>query len=185
MQTTEQQLTDRFTKELKEKTDLLAKETAKATSLSALINNLKSQESSVKTEMAKVKAEGKAMSDKYNRLTLEHSQAFIVSLPNSMTVAMTDIIYRRPAIRLQRSRPSPSTSNAFARRAQICRPVSQSCRSSRRTISAYSRTSQTYLSRSVSSPLSSKTSRTAVSRSTRSLCLSPSSSVGSRRRRRP
>jgi hypothetical protein len=44
MQTAEQQLTDRFSTELKEKTDLLAKETAKATSLNALINNLKSQE---------------------------------------------------------------------------------------------------------------------------------------------
>jgi chromosome segregation ATPase len=80
MQTIEQQLTDRFFTELKEKTDLLAKETAKASSLNALINNLKSQESNVQMEMAKVKAEGKLMSDKYNRMTSEHSHAFSVSL---------------------------------------------------------------------------------------------------------
>jgi chromosome segregation ATPase len=78
MQGAAQGLTDRFTAELKEKTDLLAKETTKAASLNTLINNLKSQESNAKMEIAKVKAESKLMSDKYNRMAAEHSQAFSV-----------------------------------------------------------------------------------------------------------
>lgn len=80
MQTTEQQLTNRFTAELKEKIDLLSKETANSTGLNTLINNLKGQESNVKMEMAKVKAESKLMTDKYNRMATEHSQAFSVKL---------------------------------------------------------------------------------------------------------
>jgi chromosome segregation ATPase len=78
MQDAAQELTDRFTTELKEKTDLLAKETAKAASLNTLINNLKDQEGNVKMEIAKVKAESKLMNDKYNRIAAEHSQAFSV-----------------------------------------------------------------------------------------------------------
>ncbi|KAH5154796.1 hypothetical protein HBI25_096140 [Parastagonospora nodorum] len=76
MHSAEQQLTDRFTTELKEKTDLLAKETAKVTNLNSMISNLRTQESNVKMEMNKLSAESKLINDKYNHMASEHSQAF-------------------------------------------------------------------------------------------------------------
>jgi chromosome segregation ATPase len=82
MQSAEQQLTNRFTTELKEKTDLLAKETAKVTNLNSMISNLRTKESNVKMEMNKLSAESKLVNDKYNRMASEHSQAFSVSRRN-------------------------------------------------------------------------------------------------------
>jgi chromosome segregation ATPase len=78
MKATEQEITDRFTAELKEKTELLAKEATKAANLNSFINNLKGQESSGKLEIAKVKAENKQLHEKYSCMAAEHSQAFSV-----------------------------------------------------------------------------------------------------------
>lgn len=81
MKTTEQEITDRFTAELKEKTELLAKEATKAANLNSFIQNLKGQESSGKLEIAKTKAENKQLQEKYSRMAAEHSQAFSVCAP--------------------------------------------------------------------------------------------------------
>jgi chromosome segregation ATPase len=80
-QAAEQQITDRFTTELKTKTDLLAKESTKSTNLTNLINALKSQENNDKMAVEKLKAEKNSMTEKYNRMAAEHSQAFSVSNP--------------------------------------------------------------------------------------------------------
>jgi chromosome segregation ATPase len=82
LQSTEKRITDRFTAEVKEKTDSLAKETAKTMNLTSLINTLKGHESSAKMEIEKVKAESKLLTEKYNRMAAEHSQAFTVRIRN-------------------------------------------------------------------------------------------------------
>lgn len=104
MQSAEQQLTDRFTTELKEKTELLAKETAKVTNLNSLISNLRTQESNVKIEMSKLSAESKLINDKYNRMASEHSQAFSVSHRVEKVSAMANSGDRRTMGRTRRSK---------------------------------------------------------------------------------
>jgi hypothetical protein len=79
-QAAEQQLTDRFKAEIKEKAGLLENEAAKTVTLTSLINTLKEHESSVKMENEKVKAESKLLNEKYSRMAAEHSQAFSVRI---------------------------------------------------------------------------------------------------------
>lgn len=79
-QAKEQKTTEQHAAELKAKTDLLAKETAKATGLTTLINNLKGQENNGKMALEKLRAGSKMINEKYNRMATEHSQAFSVSL---------------------------------------------------------------------------------------------------------
>jgi hypothetical protein len=85
IQSTEHQITERFTTELQGKSDLLAKEAAKNASLNTLVNTLKGQESGLRLEMSKVKADSKSMNDKYDRMITEHSQAFLVSTAEQNT----------------------------------------------------------------------------------------------------
>lgn len=80
MQATEQQITDRFTAELKDKTDQLAKETTKSANLTAHLNGLEGQESNAKMEIAKLKADIELVNEKYDRVAAEHAQAFSVCL---------------------------------------------------------------------------------------------------------
>jgi chromosome segregation ATPase len=104
MQSAEQQLTDRFTTELREKTELLAEETAKVTNLSGLISNLRTQESNVKMEMSKLSAESKLINDKYNRMASEHSQVFSVSRHVDKLSTMANNGDRRAMSRTRRSK---------------------------------------------------------------------------------
>jgi DNA repair exonuclease SbcCD ATPase subunit len=75
---TEKQISDHFRAEVKEKTDLLAKETTKTANLTTLTNTLKDHESNAKMEIEKVKAESKLLTEKYTRMAAEHSQVFTV-----------------------------------------------------------------------------------------------------------
>jgi len=79
-QASEQQITDRFTGELKEKTEQLARETAKVANLNKAINGLKGNESNGKMEIDKLRSENKMVTEKYNRMAAEHAQAFSVSI---------------------------------------------------------------------------------------------------------
>ncbi|KAH7068263.1 hypothetical protein BKA63DRAFT_581705 [Paraphoma chrysanthemicola] len=76
MQATEHDITDRFAAEIKEKTDLLVRETAKTANLNDLISTLKEHEAKVRMEVDKVKGECKLAQEKFNRMAAEHSQAF-------------------------------------------------------------------------------------------------------------
>lgn len=80
MQAAEHDTTDRSTAELKEKTDLLAKETAKTANLTTLVNTLKGHEKNLQTEAEKIKAENKLTLEKFNRMVVEQSQAFTVCI---------------------------------------------------------------------------------------------------------
>ncbi|KAF2028644.1 hypothetical protein EK21DRAFT_101677 [Setomelanomma holmii] len=76
MKAGEQATTDRYTAELKETSDLLAKETAKTAYLTTMVNNLKDLENRTRMEVEKVKAENKLTQEKFNRMAAEHSQTF-------------------------------------------------------------------------------------------------------------
>ncbi|KAF2822191.1 hypothetical protein CC86DRAFT_331032 [Ophiobolus disseminans] len=89
MQAAEQQVTDRFTAELKAKTDQLAKETTKTTSLTTLLSTLKAHESNAKIEIEKLKTESKLVNEKYNRMAAEHAQAFSDKDRNQTIDALT------------------------------------------------------------------------------------------------
>jgi chromosome segregation ATPase len=78
IQTSEQQITERFNTELHEKSNLLSKEYTKTANLNTLINTLKTQESNAKQDLIKAKAETKAANEKYSRMATEHSQNFQV-----------------------------------------------------------------------------------------------------------
>jgi hypothetical protein len=80
MQAAEHDTTDRSTAELKEKTDLLAKETAKTANLTTLIDTLKGHEKTLQTEAEKIKAENKLTLEKFNRMVAVHSQVFTVCI---------------------------------------------------------------------------------------------------------
>lgn len=105
IQATEQQVTDRFTAELKEKADLLAKETEKTASLTTLINTLKRNEKNFKMEIDKAKAETKLTSEKYNYMAAEHSHAFSVCTCNGHKKHKTNCIRRRLRNRASTSKP--------------------------------------------------------------------------------
>lgn len=77
-QTTERQLTDKFVAELKEKSDLFEKETAKSSHLDKSISTMHERENSNRVEMAKLKAENKQLIEKSANMAAEHSQAFLV-----------------------------------------------------------------------------------------------------------
>jgi hypothetical protein len=81
VQTTEHEITARYTNKLQAKSNMLEKETIKTASLSATVNTLKEQESSAKQEMAKANAAIKTVTEKYSRMATEHSQTFSVRVP--------------------------------------------------------------------------------------------------------
>jgi chromosome segregation ATPase len=78
MKASEQEITDRFTAELKSKTDLLMKETQKTTALNTMISQLKGGESTARLEADKAKKEVTALNERYANQAAEHSKAFTV-----------------------------------------------------------------------------------------------------------
>ncbi|KAH6625412.1 hypothetical protein C7974DRAFT_360584 [Boeremia exigua] len=76
LKTTELKVTERFAKELAAKSEELQKESAKLTSLNALINTMKSSEAATKKDLEKIKNEHRLLSVKYNNQTTEHAAAF-------------------------------------------------------------------------------------------------------------
>jgi chromosome segregation ATPase len=76
MQATEQEITDRFTAELKSKAELLMKETQKTTALNTMISQLKGGESTARLEADKAKKENQALNERYTNQAAEHSKAF-------------------------------------------------------------------------------------------------------------
>ncbi|KAL1798325.1 hypothetical protein ACET3X_002362 [Alternaria dauci] len=76
MNSSEQEITDRFTTELKSTADLLAKETQKATALNAMISQLKGGESTARLDADKAKKENKVLNEKYANQAIEHAKAF-------------------------------------------------------------------------------------------------------------
>jgi predicted nucleic acid-binding Zn-ribbon protein len=78
MKAAEQEITDRFTAELKSKVDLLMKETQKTTALNTMISQLKGGESTARLEAEKVKKEIKALNERYANQAAEHVKAFTV-----------------------------------------------------------------------------------------------------------
>ena len=79
MKSSEQEITDRFTTQLKSTADLLAKETQKTTALNTMINELKGGESTARLDADKSKKENKVLNEKYANQAAEHAQAFMVS----------------------------------------------------------------------------------------------------------
>lgn len=86
----EQQITDRFTLELKSKTHELAKETQKTTGLNAMIRTLRGSEDTKKMETNKLKHENKTIKDKYTEQATEHAQAFTVRIRMLRYISGTD-----------------------------------------------------------------------------------------------
>jgi peptidoglycan hydrolase CwlO-like protein len=78
MKAAEQDITDRFTAELKSKAELLMKETQKTTALNTMISQLKGGESTTRLEADKTKKEIKALNETYVNQAAEHSKAFTV-----------------------------------------------------------------------------------------------------------
>lgn len=76
MEVTEQDITERFTRELKSKAELLEKETQKTNSLNAMMRQLKSGESLARLEADKAKKENVALSERYSNQAAEHGKAF-------------------------------------------------------------------------------------------------------------
>ena len=79
MKSSEQEITDRFTTQLKSTADLLAKETQKTTALNTMISQLKGGESTARLDADKSKKENKVLNEKYAHQAAEHAQAFTVS----------------------------------------------------------------------------------------------------------
>ncbi|CAI9625115.1 hypothetical protein GT037_007437 [Alternaria burnsii] len=77
MKSSEQEITDRFTTQLKSTADLLAKETQKTTALNTMINELKGGESTARLDADKSKKENKVLNEKYANQAAEHAQAFM------------------------------------------------------------------------------------------------------------
>jgi chromosome segregation ATPase len=76
MKISEQDITDRFTAELKSKADLLMKETQKTTALNTMISQLKGGESTARLEADKAKKEVTALNERYANQAAEHSKTF-------------------------------------------------------------------------------------------------------------
>ena len=79
MKSSEQEITDRFTTQLKSTADLLAKETQKTTALNTMISQLKGGESTARLDADKSKKEYKVLNEKYAHQAAEHAQTFTVS----------------------------------------------------------------------------------------------------------
>lgn len=80
LKSTEQKVTDRFTKQLKDKSNELQRETVKTASLNTLVNALKSGENAAKKELDKIKSDYRLLNSKYTNQASEHAAAFTVSL---------------------------------------------------------------------------------------------------------
>lgn len=78
MAAVKQEITDRFTGELKSTADLLSKESQKTTALSSMINQFKGGESTARLEADKSKQENMALKSKYDYQAAEHAKAFAV-----------------------------------------------------------------------------------------------------------
>jgi chromosome segregation ATPase len=78
MKAAEQEITDRFTAELKSKAELLVKETQKATALNTMISQLKGGESTARLEADKTKKDIEALNERYANQAAEHSKVFTV-----------------------------------------------------------------------------------------------------------
>ncbi|RII16447.1 hypothetical protein CUC08_Gglean002885 [Alternaria sp. MG1] len=76
MKSSEQEITDRFTTQLKSTADLLAKETQKTTALNTMISQLKGGESTARLDADKSKKENKVLNEKYAHQAAEHAQTF-------------------------------------------------------------------------------------------------------------
>lgn len=74
----EKQLTERFTAELKDKDDLLAKESMKNASLNTLVSSLQSNECAMKNELAKLQVDNQNLTEKYSHMASEHAKLFSV-----------------------------------------------------------------------------------------------------------
>lgn len=91
LKTTEQRVTGRFTKELMAKAEELQQESVKSKSLNALIGTLKSDQSTTKKELDKIKNESRLLSVKYSNQTSEHAAAFTVRCVSMFMFALLKV----------------------------------------------------------------------------------------------